>query len=405
MCGNEECMSGDLCLRGDDNIPQCINFDWNRVSPNDCSNTGCLANGFCFMNKDNQPECACNEGLVPSDSEMACVPPDLNIPPPTENPTPSCNKVCPSDAQCIVISDNTFSCQCTANGFTFSEADQQCHDQNTSPTNPTPTPSCNKVCPSDAKCIVLAEDTFSCQCNTDGFTFSEADQQCHALSAGPATPTAPSAEPATPTETATPTAPSAEPATPTETATPAAPSAEPATPTAPSAEPATPTAPSAEPATPTAPSAEPATPTAPSAEPATPTAPSAEPATPTETATPAAPSAEPATPTAPSAEPATPTAPSAEPATPTAPCSKDCGSAKCVVEEGKAQCKCPLGLVFNEAEKTCSNAYYTPAADPCKAGTVKCGKNSKCVVRDGKACCECDAGYTKRNGHCTGEFI
>ncbi|CAI5526341.1 unnamed protein product [Closterium sp. Naga37s-1] len=92
-------------------------------------------------------------------------------------------------------------------------------------------------------------------------------------------------------------------------------------------------------------------------------------------------------------------APSVEPTT--APCPRDCGPAKCVVEEGKAQCKCPSGLVFNEAEKTCSDASYTPATDPCKAGTLKCDKNSKCVVKNGQGSCECDAGYTKRSGLCT----
>ncbi|CAI5992745.1 unnamed protein product [Closterium sp. NIES-64] len=88
----------------------------------------------------------------------------------------------------------------------------------------------------------------------------------------------------------------------------------------------------------------------------------------------------------------------------TSPCARDCGTAKCVVEEGKAQCKCPLGLVFNEAEKTYSDVSYTVAADPCKTGTLKCARNSKCVVKNGQGSCKCDAGYTKRSGLCTGEL-
>ncbi|CAI5522069.1 unnamed protein product, partial [Closterium sp. Naga37s-1] len=82
-------------------------------------------------------------------------------------------------------------------------------------------------------------------------------------------------------------------------------------------------------------------------------------------------------------------------------CHKDCGTAECVVKEGKPQCKCPWGFAFIEAERTCINKSFTPESDPCKAGMVKCDKNSKCVVKNGQGMCECDAGYTKKNGLCT----
>ncbi|CAI5526240.1 unnamed protein product, partial [Closterium sp. Naga37s-1] len=37
-------------------------------------------------------------------------------------------------------------------------------------------------------------------------------------------------------------------------------------------------------------------------------------------------------------------------------CHKDCGAAECVVKEGKPQCQCPEGLVFNAAKKLCRAA-------------------------------------------------
>ncbi|CAI5479250.1 unnamed protein product, partial [Closterium sp. Yama58-4] len=82
-------------------------------------------------------------------------------------------------------------------------------------------------------------------------------------------------------------------------------------------------------------------------------------------------------------------------------CHKDCGAAECVVKDGKAQCKCPWGFVFNEAEKMCSNKSFTSDSDPCKTGTLKCAKNSTCVVKSGQGMCECDAGYTKTGAQCT----
>ncbi|CAI5995188.1 unnamed protein product, partial [Closterium sp. NIES-64] len=85
-------------------------------------------------------------------------------------------------------------------------------------------------------------------------------------------------------------------------------------------------------------------------------------------------------------------------------CDKDCGSAECVLKDRTAQCKCPGSLVFDEANKACSEKAPAPAKDPCKARTVKCGKNFKCVVKNGqKAACECETGYTKRNNQCIGE--
>ncbi|CAI5482292.1 unnamed protein product [Closterium sp. Yama58-4] len=51
-----------------------------------------------------------------------------------------------------------------------------------------------------------------------------------------------------------------------------------------------------------------------------------------------------------------------------------------------------------------ANSFPPPpmaAADPCKTGTLKCGKNSKCVVKNGHGSCECNAGYTKTNRLCT----
>ncbi|CAI5963852.1 unnamed protein product [Closterium sp. NIES-65] len=82
-------------------------------------------------------------------------------------------------------------------------------------------------------------------------------------------------------------------------------------------------------------------------------------------------------------------------------CDKDCGSAECVLKDRTAQCKCPGSLVFDEANMACSEKAPAPAKDPCKARTVKCGKNFKCVVKNGqKAACECETGYTKRNNQC-----
>ncbi|CAI7891697.1 unnamed protein product [Closterium sp. NIES-53] len=41
-------------------------------------------------------------------------------------------------------------------------------------------------------------------------------------------------------------------------------------------------------------------------------------------------------------------------------CENDCGSAKCVVKEGKPRCQCPEGLVFNAAKKLCLDPSLAP---------------------------------------------
>ncbi|CAI5471979.1 unnamed protein product, partial [Closterium sp. Yama58-4] len=84
-------------------------------------------------------------------------------------------------------------------------------------------------------------------------------------------------------------------------------------------------------------------------------------------------------------------------------CHKDCGAAECVVKDGKPQCRCPWGFVFNEAEKNCTMnpTPINPTDNPCKTGTLKCDKNSMCVVKNGQGTCQCNAGYTKTNGLCT----
>ncbi|CAI5969934.1 unnamed protein product [Closterium sp. NIES-65] len=76
----------------------------------------------------------------------------------------------------------------------------------------------------------------------------------------------------------------------------------------------------------------------------------------------------------------------------------ECGpAASCsVVGDGAPKCSCNVkGLIYDEKDKSCN------AADPCKTGTLRCGKNSKCVLRYGQGSCECDAGYTKKSGLCT----
>ncbi|CAI5512130.1 unnamed protein product, partial [Closterium sp. Naga37s-1] len=55
----------------------------------------------------------------------------------------------------------------------------------------------------------------------------------------------------------------------------------------------------------------------------------------------------------------------------TATCHKDCGTAECVVKEGKQQCQCPEGLVFNAAKKLC-RAAPPPKCNPACTGSAQC---------------------------------
>ncbi|CAI7891188.1 unnamed protein product, partial [Closterium sp. NIES-54] len=67
-------------------------------------------------------------------------------------------------------------------------------------------------------------------------------------------------------------------------------------------------------------------------------------------------------------------------------CHKDCGTAECVVKDGKPQCQCPWGFVFNEAEKICDKT--NPNSDRC--ASLDCGSNGGfCEVTDRGPECRC----------------
>ncbi|CAI5531165.1 unnamed protein product, partial [Closterium sp. Naga37s-1] len=65
-------------------------------------------------------------------------------------------------------------------------------------------------------------------------------------------------------------------------------------------------------------------------------------------------------------------------------CHKDCGDAECVVKDGKHQCQCPWGSVFNEAQKSCDKT------NPDRCAGKDCGRNGGvCQVIDGVPECVC----------------